>query len=70
MTERYGIYKGSQSAHCCFEWTVVDLTKPQIFGGEHYEDEGGKHYDPVCECFVESDARLIVEALNHYEGTK
>lgn len=67
MTDRYGIYNASQSAHCCFRYTVVDLTKPHIIAGEHYEDENGKHYDPLCECFDLESAEQIVDALNAME---
>lgn len=64
---RYAIYKGSQSAHCCFEATVVDTTKPDIIGGEHYKDSGPNgqyHYEAVCECFSVEDAELVCRALN------
>lgn len=61
---RYIIYEGSKSEHCCFEVTVMDSTKPEIVGGEHYEDEYGKHYETVCECFSMEDDLLICEALN------
>ena len=64
MSDRYIIYNGSKSAHCCFEATVMDGTKPEIIGGEHYEDEGGKHYETVCECFEMADAVKIAAALN------
>lgn len=70
MTERYGIYNGSQSAHCCFRYTVVDLTKPDIIGGKHYEDENGKHYHPLCECFEIEAAEQIVKALNAKDKRK
>jgi len=68
MTDRYGIYNGSQSAHCCFAFTVVDLTKPDIIAGEHYEDENGKHYHPICECFDRESAEQIADALNAMES--
>lgn len=74
--ERYAIYKGSQSAHCCFKATVVDTTKPDMIGGEHYSDdeenEHGKqfHYDAVCECFTEEDAELVCMALNALDATR
>lgn len=63
---RYAIYKGSQSAHCCFDATVVDTTKPKIIGGKHYQDSrtGQFHYEAVCECFSEEDAELVRKALN------
>ena len=68
MRQRYAIYKGSQSGHCCFEATVVDTTKPKIIGGKHYrdsEESGGQyHYEAVCECFDMVDAERICAALN------
>jgi hypothetical protein len=64
MSDRYIIYNGSKSGHCCFEATVMDTTKPEIIGGEHYEDKGGKHYETVCECFEMDNAIKIAKALN------
>lgn len=61
MTMRYCIEDGSQSCHCCFEYTVVDLTRPVMIYGSHYK---GKH-EPVCECFTREDAELICDALNN-----
>lgn len=49
----------SMSAHCCFEYTIMDTTKPQ-----DYSDECGQHFDSVCECFTEEDAKLICTRLN------
>ncbi len=64
-TPRYAIYTGSQSAHCCFDATVVDTTKPDMIGGKHYKDSSGQlHYESVCECFSEEDAQLVRDALN------
>lgn len=57
---RYKVIPESQSWHCCFEYTVVDTTKPVMLGGEQYKDE----FEAVCECFEESDAELICAALN------
>lgn len=68
MSARYMIYEGSQSKHCCFEATVVDTTKPDIIGGEHYKDSSGQyHYEIVCECFTMEDAETICAALNSGE---
>ncbi len=67
MSERYIIYNGSKPSHCCFKATVMDSTRPEIIGGEHYEDEGGKHYETVCECFEMSEAVRIAKALNDLE---
>lgn len=64
MTERYKIMDCSLSCHCCFEYTVVDTTKPDMIGGEHYKDEKGFHYETVCECFEYDDAKLVCDALN------
>jgi hypothetical protein len=63
---RYAIYEGSQSAHCCFDATVVDTTKPDIIDGKHYRDgeDGQFHYEAVCECFSKEDAELVCRALN------
>ncbi len=60
MSERYKVVDGSESAHCCFEATVVDTTKPLMIGGEHYNNR----YVEVCECFSIEEANLIANALN------
>ncbi len=50
---------------CCFKATVVDTTKPEIIGGEHYRDEDGQlHYKTICECFSVEHAELVCKALN------
>jgi len=65
MSNRYKIAEGSQSWHCCFQYTVVDTDKPQMIGGKVYINNDGEiEYDPVCECFEKEDAVLIVNALN------
>lgn len=55
---RYVVAPGSRSAHCCFDYTVVDTedTTPYALG--------------VCECFDEASARLIAEALNRQERSR
>jgi hypothetical protein len=67
-SDRYKIVGYSQSAHCCFSCTIVDTTKPIMIGGEHYIDHRSEEpeYEPVCECFDEADAELIVVALNEH----
>lgn len=66
---RYKVFNGSKSAHCCFEATVMDTTKPEIIGGEHYAGSDGQlHYETVCECFNLEDAQLICDALNAAEA--
>ena len=59
MSERYRVIEGSQSAHCCFEYTVVDTAKPSN------DYEGDVSYEAVCECFEREDADLIAKALNN-----
>jgi hypothetical protein len=66
--KRYESVPYSQSAHCCFEYTVVDTTKPHMIGNEHYRDRAGNlHYEAVCECFEEAAAILIAQALNEQD---
>ena len=57
---KYKLVEGSQSGHCCFEFTVVDTTKPKMIGDEHYNNQ----FKAVCECFDFDDAYKICEALN------
>jgi hypothetical protein len=59
---RFKVVPGSQSAHCCFDCTVVDTTKPVVYGGEHYNNE----YETICECFDKADADTICDALNRH----
>jgi hypothetical protein len=62
VIERYIVVEGSQSCHCCFDFTVVDTTRPVIIGGEQYENQ----FESVCECFEQVDAIEICKALNAY----
>lgn len=64
MTQRYKAIKDSQTAHCCFEATVVDTNKPRSLypGDEKFTD--------ICECFDMEDAERIAAALNKMEGEK
>lgn len=50
--QRYEVQPGSDSGHCCFEYTVVDTRFEGI---------------TVCECFEEGDALLVCKALNLLE---
>lgn len=62
---RYAIFDGSKSAHCCFEYTVVDTDSPEFINGEHYKDRKGRlYYETICECFCLEDAELVCAALN------
>lgn len=56
MSERYKAVEGSESAHCCFEATVVDTQIPNPM----FRDEP----DWVCECFNMETAQKIADALN------
>jgi len=62
--KRFIVVAGSQTAHCCFDATVVDTDKPTMIGGKHYNNE----YEPVCECFEVGDAERIAAALNAVES--
>lgn len=53
MSDRYQVVMGSESAHCCFEATVIDTAK-EVLG----------HPDWVCECFDPPRAHDIAAALN------
>jgi len=57
---RFKIVEGSQSAHCCFEATVVDTSRPVIIGGKHFDNQ----FKPVCESFDVESAQEIAAALN------
>ena len=58
--KRFKIVDGSQSYHCCFAYTVVDTSRPEVVGGVQYKGQ----FNAVCECFERTDARLICDALN------
>lgn len=60
MMGRFLVVDGSQSGHCCFEYTVVDTELPVTIAGVHYKNQ----YEPVCECFERADADRICAALN------
>ena len=63
---KYEIRKGSQSAHCCFQYTVVDTTTPLLKStGEPILDSHGKPaFREICECFDREGAAQIRDALN------
>lgn len=58
---RYRAVRGSESGHCCFEATVIDLKKPEYhpFHGYFYG-----YYEGICETFDFDDAVTIAAALN------
>lgn len=49
LKPRYAVADGSATGHCCFEATVIDLTRAAY---------------PVCECMDKEEAERICEALN------
>lgn len=68
MAERYQILEESQSAHCCFEATVIDTQRPQLIRNEPFVLDGVPQYHAVCECFDLADAEMICKALNEMEA--
>lgn len=67
--ERYKVVMGSDSGQYFFEASVVDMSRPVIFRGEHWRDDSGElRYAPVCECFTVEDANMIADALNRRAG--
>jgi len=64
--DRYKVVEGSQSAHCCFDATIVDTTKPTMIGGEHYKGQ----YESLCEAFEYDVAVEICKALNEKDNAK
>lgn len=67
---RYKIVDGSESAHCCFNATVVDTAKPMFFPGSgkpitrYNGDQEEQCCETICECFTMADAELVCRALN------
>jgi hypothetical protein len=55
---RYIVVENSQSAHCCFEATVVDSHTPRA----SYPNDD--KYEQICECFSVAEAQKIADALN------
>lgn len=64
MKERYKIVEGSESAHCCFDVTIVDTSRPESLTKE----VSTPYYYNMAECFYKEDAVLIVNALNYLEN--
>jgi hypothetical protein len=57
MNERYKVVAGSQSARCCFEYTVVDTWTSCTIGDR-------TRFQSMCECWDEEVAARIAQALN------
>jgi hypothetical protein len=67
---RYQLSEGSQSGHCCFDWTVIDTKTPHIIGkGQYRNSKGELEWEGVCECFEKKEAERICEALNEQPFT-
>ncbi len=63
--KRFKIQKGSASGHpCCFDYTVIDTSRPFMVHGEQYVDNGVPQFHSACECTEESYAQMICKALN------
>ena len=56
---RYEIREDSQSGHCCFQFTVVDTSRPHQFNDGQFE--------AMCETFELPEANKICEALNEHD---
>jgi hypothetical protein len=54
--QRFQVFDGSQSGHCCFEYTVVDSHIAQKHSASGYE--------AICETFEREQAEIICNALN------
>lgn len=61
--ERYAVVEGSNSAHCCFDASVLDLHAPVY----HSEGYWLGTYHAVCECLDTEDAERIASVLNAAE---
>lgn len=58
--ERYAIMATSKSAHCCFDFTVVDTAQSEGYTCDRF----GHHYSTICECFDQESAENVCRALN------
>ncbi|MCP4055014.1 MAG: hypothetical protein GY739_18625 [Mesoflavibacter sp.] len=57
---RYIIIEKSTSAHCCFEYTIVDTKEGKEIYGDYWKRT-------MCETFEKQEAIEICDALNkHY----
>lgn len=63
VENQYKVINKSESGHCCFEYTVVDTSKPYMVNGQHLNSK----FEPMCECFEEEQAELICKVLNAYK---
>lgn len=63
---KYQVVEGSESAHCCFGFTVVDTEQPLVRSGVIFAGR----FVSVCECFEKKEADLICAALNAYKPSE
>jgi hypothetical protein len=69
--DRYIIFDDSMVGTWEFGCSVLDTTNPTVYNGEHYKDSLGRyHYESICECHSEDEAKLICDALNFYNKNK
>jgi len=61
--ERFIVKDGSNSGHCCFEYSVIDTYRKPF----KYDDGGISEPYAVCECFYKQEAEEICRALNSIE---
>lgn len=55
---RYQVVPFSESVHCCFEASVVDVSTRTVM------NDGFVMFEGFCECFTLEAADLIAAALN------
>ena len=54
-SQRFIVVDGSVSGHCCFSCSVIDTSiEKDLLEGKHV----------VCECYEESSAKAIANAMN------
>lgn len=58
--KRYIVEEGSDSGHCCFQWSVIDLSVIEEISGDGLK----LWHKVICECFEEEDAENICNLLN------
>jgi len=63
MIGNYKVVEGSHSGHCCFEASVLDMSKPKYHCDDVNMERDPIDYECVCECFSIEDANLICEIL-------
>ena len=65
MKDKYKLIKESDSGHCCFVASVIDMTKPHYHCDDINEELEPLSYDCVCECFSVENAQKVCDALNN-----